>query len=336
MGYLADISQISAGDYHTVALKSDGTRVYAWGYNRYGQLGDGTTTDRLTPIEVLGVSGVEYLTDISQISTGGYHAVALKSDGTRVYAWGYNCYGQLGDSTMTNRSTPVTTVVLFAKPFTVEGTFDAQTSTIEYSGTYLNPFWEDTVTVVASTTYYNLTISIADETITLTGDITIEALEIDAGSTMSTGGYLLSVVGDVVLQGILDAGSSTVNVSGNLITNSGGIIQGINPTLHVSGYIGTEGDPINNAVTGQLTARAGNMRNYLSIALIGRGRCSFEEPIPGFVMVNGNFATQIGQTAIRGMLTEGESCMYERFYLPQPIILEKALRPIPAEVVIIP
>ena len=85
------VSAIAAGEGHSVALKSDGT-VWTWGWNRDGQLGDGTVTDRLTPVKVLKLSGV------TAISAGGYHTVALKSDGT-VWAWGSNQYGQLGDGT---------------------------------------------------------------------------------------------------------------------------------------------------------------------------------------------------------------------------------------------
>ena len=81
------------------ALKSDGT-VWAWGGNNYGQLGDGTTTDKLTPIQV------SSLTDIVMIASGYGSAYALKSDGT-VWAWGVNSYGALGDGTNVNRSTPV-------------------------------------------------------------------------------------------------------------------------------------------------------------------------------------------------------------------------------------
>jgi uncharacterized repeat protein (TIGR02543 family) len=92
-------TSIAGGGYHTVALKSDGT-VWAWGYNRSGQLGDNTTTNRWTPVQVSGLTGV------TAIAGGGYHTVALKSDGT-VWAWGYNEYGQLGDNTQTQRLTPV-------------------------------------------------------------------------------------------------------------------------------------------------------------------------------------------------------------------------------------
>ena len=96
---LAATPQIAAGGLHTVALKSDGT-VWAWGYNGYGQLGDGTTTNRLTPVQVSSLSGV------TAIAAGVYHTLALKSDGT-VWAWGYNGDGRLGDGTTTNRTTPV-------------------------------------------------------------------------------------------------------------------------------------------------------------------------------------------------------------------------------------
>jgi hypothetical protein len=82
-----------------VALKSDGM-VWSWGDNSRGQLGDDTTTDRPTPIQVSGLSGV------TAVAAGNHHTVALKSDGT-VWAWGENSKGQLGDDTTTQRLTPV-------------------------------------------------------------------------------------------------------------------------------------------------------------------------------------------------------------------------------------
>ena len=104
-GNLTDITAISAGDLHSLALKSDGT-VWAWGHNNYGQLGDGTTTDSSTPVQVLGVGGSGYLTDVAAIAGGYLHSLALTSDGT-VWAWGENGYGQLGDGTNDDRWTPV-------------------------------------------------------------------------------------------------------------------------------------------------------------------------------------------------------------------------------------
>ena len=71
---------IAGGGDHSLALKSDGT-VWAWGWNGYGQLGDGSTTNRLTPVPVSGLTGVV------AIAGGDYHSLALKSDGT-VWAWG--------------------------------------------------------------------------------------------------------------------------------------------------------------------------------------------------------------------------------------------------------
>ncbi len=90
---------VSAGTYHTLLTRGDGT-VWAWGGNYEGQIGDGTTTSHPTPAQVPGISG------IVAVSAGLYHSVALKSDGT-VWAWGRNIYGQLGDGTTTSRLTPV-------------------------------------------------------------------------------------------------------------------------------------------------------------------------------------------------------------------------------------
>ena len=84
----ATVTQVAAGSSDTVALKSDGT-VWAWGYNSDGQLGDGTTFDRLTPVQVLGPGGTGYLTGVTAIAAGGSHTAAVKGDGT-VWAWGCN------------------------------------------------------------------------------------------------------------------------------------------------------------------------------------------------------------------------------------------------------
>ena len=96
---LSGVTAIAGGRDHTAALKSDGT-VWAWGYNYYGQLGDGTTTNSYTPVQVSSLSGV------TAIAGGYYHTIALKSDGT-VWTWGNNDIGQLGDGTTNNRLTPV-------------------------------------------------------------------------------------------------------------------------------------------------------------------------------------------------------------------------------------
>lgn len=105
VGYLSGIIAVAAGDSHSLALKSDGT-VWAWGLNTNGRLGDGTTTQRTTPVQVKGTGGVGYLSGITSLSAGLAHSLALKSDGT-VWAWGLNSNGRLGDGTTAQRTTPV-------------------------------------------------------------------------------------------------------------------------------------------------------------------------------------------------------------------------------------
>ncbi|BAS26954.1 RCC1 repeat-containing protein [Limnochorda pilosa] len=105
VGSLSGIVAVAAGVFHSLALKSDGT-VWAWGYNFYGQLGDGTQTDHSTPVQVKGPGGTGVLIDIIAIAAGGFHSLALRSDGT-VWAWGDNSSGQLGDGTTTNSWVPV-------------------------------------------------------------------------------------------------------------------------------------------------------------------------------------------------------------------------------------
>jgi alpha-tubulin suppressor-like RCC1 family protein len=96
---LSGIKAVAAEGGHTVALGSDGT-VWTWGFNDHGQLGDGTTTNRATPVQVASLSGVK------AIAAAMWHTVALKSDGT-IWAWGDNQYGELGDGTTTGSLTPV-------------------------------------------------------------------------------------------------------------------------------------------------------------------------------------------------------------------------------------
>ena len=85
---------VASGNNHTVVLKSDGT-VWASGYNGYGQLGNGTTTNSNEFVQVKDSTGKGYLTDIIEIAANNCMTYALKSDGT-VYSWGYNYYGNLG------------------------------------------------------------------------------------------------------------------------------------------------------------------------------------------------------------------------------------------------
>jgi alpha-tubulin suppressor-like RCC1 family protein len=98
------VVQVSAGGNHTLFLKQDGS-VWAMGYNGYGQLGEGTTGNHSTPVQVLDANASPH-TGVVQVSAGGNHSLFLKQDSS-VWAMGLNSYGQLGDGTTGNHSTPV-------------------------------------------------------------------------------------------------------------------------------------------------------------------------------------------------------------------------------------
>ena len=112
---LDEVTQVAAGEYHSLALRKDGT-VWAWGSNAWGQLGD----NRNTVVDVLDIAGVpdvkQYSYDgcaypvqvadpadaggvlkgVQQITAGSFHSLALDNNGD-VWAWGSNTWGQLGN-----------------------------------------------------------------------------------------------------------------------------------------------------------------------------------------------------------------------------------------------
>lgn len=97
---LTGVVAINSGVSYSIALKSDGT-LRVWGSNSYGQLGDGTTTLRTTPVTGLWANSIAIATS----DTDGI-TLAVKSDRT-VWSAGNNNWGTLGDGTMVNRATPV-------------------------------------------------------------------------------------------------------------------------------------------------------------------------------------------------------------------------------------
>ena len=92
------VTAIAAGNAGGLAVTSDG-RIAAWGSNTYGNLGDGTTTTRLSPV-LLSDTGVLSGKVITRVATNGKSSYALASDGS-LFAWGYNAAGDLGDGTTT-------------------------------------------------------------------------------------------------------------------------------------------------------------------------------------------------------------------------------------------
>jgi alpha-tubulin suppressor-like RCC1 family protein len=123
---LTDVIAIAAGS-HALALRKDGT-VWAWGENRVGQLGNGSTSEKetVTPVVVPG------LKDVVQIAAGVEHSMALLKDGT-VRAWGWNAYGQLGNGTTTKSKVPV--VVKYLKNVVYIGAGMAHSMAILKDGT---------------------------------------------------------------------------------------------------------------------------------------------------------------------------------------------------------
>ena len=98
-----NIVRIFAGRDHSLAVQSNGA-VWAWGHNRYGQVGDGTLTNRSTPQRVTRIAAgtVQLLDNIVDVDAGGYHSLARTASG-RLWVWGWNDDGQLGDGTVKSR-----------------------------------------------------------------------------------------------------------------------------------------------------------------------------------------------------------------------------------------
>jgi alpha-tubulin suppressor-like RCC1 family protein len=93
--------QVSCGDVHTAAIKTDGT-LWTWGNNTNGQVGDNTiSNNRITPVTTF-LGGTNW----KQVSCGGYFTAAIKTDGT-LWTWGLNSSGQLGINNLIQQATPV-------------------------------------------------------------------------------------------------------------------------------------------------------------------------------------------------------------------------------------
>src|SRR5207245_2081803 len=99
-GLSSGVAAVAAGGYHTCARTTAGG-LKCWGSNSNGQLGDGTTTNRTTPVDVSGLSS-----GVTAVAGGCFQTCAVTTAGG-LQCWGRNDHGQLGDGTTTQRLTPV-------------------------------------------------------------------------------------------------------------------------------------------------------------------------------------------------------------------------------------
>jgi alpha-tubulin suppressor-like RCC1 family protein len=100
LGNKKTFCQINAGNNHTIGIDKNGL-IWGWGYNGMGQLGDNSTTQRNTPVSILG-----NIKTFCQISAGHYHTIGIDKTG-QIWSWGFNPFGNLGDNSTTQRNTPV-------------------------------------------------------------------------------------------------------------------------------------------------------------------------------------------------------------------------------------
>ncbi|HPR35442.1 MAG TPA: hypothetical protein PKY64_07190 [Anaerolineaceae bacterium] len=121
-GLASGVSAIATGYYHACALMTADGSVKCWGYNGYGQIGDGTDTNRLVPTQVVGLGAPAIA-----ISAGGNHTCALLNDGS-IQCWGKNYDGELGigDDDPDLSVTPVTVI----------DEIGSVMGTVTYAGTY--------------------------------------------------------------------------------------------------------------------------------------------------------------------------------------------------------
>ena len=103
-GGAASYAKIACGAYHTFGIQGSNGRIYAWGWNTYGQLGTNNRTSYSAP------TYTGCTRSFIDISGGIYHSAAIQASDGVAYCWGHNQYGQLGDNTRTSRSSPIAVV----------------------------------------------------------------------------------------------------------------------------------------------------------------------------------------------------------------------------------
>ena len=124
-GLTGGVAAVVSGGHHTCALTTTGG-AKCWGWNNTGEVGDGTTTQRNSPVDVTGLTS-----GVAAIAVGGRHTCALTTAGD-VKCWGFNLFGELGDGSTIDRTVPVDVVGLTGTPVALDAGFFhtcAQTAT---------------------------------------------------------------------------------------------------------------------------------------------------------------------------------------------------------------
>ena len=171
-GLSGGVTAITAETFHTCALLATGA-VECWGYNEYGQLGDNTTANRLTPTAVTGLSS-----GVTAITAGRWHTCALLATGA-LTCWGDNTYGHLGDNTTTHRKTPTAVSGL-------DSGVGATTTTTTTSSTTEAPTTTTTTAAPTTTTPPETTVAPATTTTAVAAPMPATTIAPDTTSTSTS------------------------------------------------------------------------------------------------------------------------------------------------------
>lgn len=120
--------RLAAGFYHTCGLTASGA-AYCWGNNKFGELGDSSTSDREVPVATHMPTGVEFTT----MAGGMYHTCALSRDGA-AHCWGHNGLGQLGDGSRKNAAIPIPVQMPPGVTFTALAAGEFHTCALTHAG----------------------------------------------------------------------------------------------------------------------------------------------------------------------------------------------------------
>jgi uncharacterized repeat protein (TIGR02543 family) len=127
------VKQISLGSYNSSALTSEG-RLFTWGNNDYGQLGDGTTETRILPTNITDKFLLNSGETINKISLGFCDYSSAMTSESRLFIWGKNQYGPLGDGTTTNKLVP--SEIVFCHPEVIKSQmYDLNEEILSYTPT---------------------------------------------------------------------------------------------------------------------------------------------------------------------------------------------------------